>query len=230
MTVLPLQAFGIGDVIFSQQLVRTVANGNRIAWAVMDIFKIGLQRAYPDIEFIDQNGSGIDFDIKEHKTIQHGKYGDCVVLPIRWADSILRVPYNDCMRAKYDLYGMDYNDWTRGAMWQRDAEREQALIKHVGFTGGSLGNALFGSNCTSKVNLPKCDTQMQVISGYSLFDWAGIIEQASEIHTVNTSIIYLLEMLDLTAKEIHLYQRPIKGQSFDNVKYLLKRHRYILHG
>lgn len=92
----------------------------------------------------------------------------------------------------------------------------------------------------NKIKLPKFENEIKLESIYlqrarqekhicSLFDWATVIQKAAAIHTVNTSIIYLLEMLELEAPEVHLYQRTIKGQTFDNIKYILKRHKYVFH-
>lgn len=236
MVVVPNQPFGIGDVIFCQTLVRRIANGNKIVWAVLPQFVEGLNRAYPDIEFIDSTTAGFDYERKDQFTAIHPYYGEYTQLPLRWADQILKVPYNDCMKAKYQLYGMDFEDWRECAMWERHYGSENLLYDemtlHVLASGGgpySFGNNLFGSDCNLSVKIPKCDVNLEVSPMKSLFDWASIIQDASEIHTVNTSIIYLLEMLELRAKEVHLYQRSVNGQTFETIDYILKRHKYIFH-
>lgn len=238
MTILPLQAFGIGDIIFCQTLVRKVANGNPIIWGTLPHFVDGLNRAYPDIKFVDYKTLGIDYDCKEHKEIHHAELGACTLLPIRWADVILKVPYNDCMRAKYQLYGLDWRDWREEAMWVRTQNEYQLCDYQLGEWGSesikayTLINDTFGSDSKFKVDInvySKWKLHMQSVPKYSIFDWAYILENVSTIHTVSTSIIYMLEMLDLRAKEIHLYNRPIKGQGFENIDYILQKHKYIYH-
>ena len=238
MTIMPLQFFGLGDVIFCQTLVNTIANSygsdTRIVWGVWDNFLDQLNRAYPNIEFVPYKSLGIDFNRKDDYEFMHAKYGRCRVLPLRWADGILNVHYNSCMRAKYDLYGLDFETWRDNAMWQRNEWKE------IGFHASkvpkgdyALVNLTFGSDAKGMIKIPhpKISTiVMDIVKGYSLFDWSMIIENATEIHTVNTSIIYLLEMLDLRAKEVHLYQRTVAGQTFDNIRYVLKRHKYVFHG
>ncbi len=32
-------------------------------------------------------------------------------MPLRWANEIMRVPYQDCMRAKYDWLKLDWKKW-----------------------------------------------------------------------------------------------------------------------
>lgn len=247
MVIVPNQPFGIGDVIFCQTLVRKIADGLPIVWPVLPHFVDGLNRAYPDIKFINSKTSGFDFERRDQFSGIHAEYGAYTQLPLRWADVLLGVPYNDCMKAKYQLYGLDFEIWRDCAMWARDGIKEHDLwIKecvnqgiHLDFTGDERNasdeytfvNYIFGSEGVFRKIIPDKGKQlsMRIIDGYSLFDWMGTIQHATAIHTVNTSIIYLLEMLDLKAPEVHLYQRTIKGQTFDNIKYILKRHKYVLH-
>ncbi len=53
---------------------------------------------------------------------------------------------------------------------------------------------------------------MRQIPGYTMLDWAKVIINAKEIHTVETSVVYMFEALPLKAKEIHIYPRvPYEG-------------------
>jgi hypothetical protein len=47
---------------------------------------------------------------------------------------------------------------------------------------------------------------LSFINGYTLFDWSKVIENATEIHTVDTSVIYLVEKLT-TKSKLYLYPR-----------------------
>jgi hypothetical protein len=71
--------------------------------------------------------------------------------------------------------------------------------------------------------------EMRTIPGYSLFDWAAVIEKADQVHTVSTSIIYILEQLELGQKPIHLYLRKPIEQDFRNVDYILTSNYYLPH-
>src|SRR6187399_1198202 len=141
------------------------------------------------------------------------------------------MPYATCMRAKYDLYGLDYKTWRDEAMWRTTTEKRSGLFQRkAGGFGGvySFGNTVFGSECKLRVQIPECDVNMSVVEGYSLFDWATIIQKATEIHTVNTSILFLIDMLELKASEVHVYQRG-NGQGTDGVSYLFTKHKYVYH-
>lgn len=232
MKVVINQYFGIGDVIFCQTLANDlIKQGHEVIWPVMVYFVEDLQRAYPNIKFVDYKTFPIDYDRRdEHDS---GQYR---VIPLRWNVEILGVHYNDCMKSKYSLFEQDWTRWRESAMWVRNQERENTLYNIVtrGAENYNFVNKTFASNFKGKVSI-KLDNGLPIVEmsqlfGFSLFDWAKVLENAAEIHTVSTSIIYLLEMLDLKAKEIHLYDRKVKGQGLANIDYILQKHQYILHG
>ncbi len=235
MNIVVNQWFGYGDCIYIQTLVRKIADGRPIIWPVMSHFIDGLSRGYPDIQWVDYKTFPINLDSKEQYEINIPKYGLCTVLPIRFADYLLKVPYDECMAAKFKMYGIDYNTWIEDAMWERDYKKEEELQNMFPpYYKYRLINDIFGSESKHSVsisdNLEMGNIRMNTVPGFSLFDWAKIIENANEIHVVNSSIIYLLEQLELKAPEVHLYQRSIPGQTFSNISYLLKKHKYIFHG
>ena len=231
MIIVPNQFFGIGDVIWEQTLVRSLAGNNKILWPVMPQFVEGLNRAYPDdMTFIDYNLLKLDYDRKDHYVA-----GDMSVLPLRWADHLLKVPYSDCMKSKYMMYGMDWEMWDDNAMWFQDSNKENELFQILGCEPRcyQLVNVNFGSDSVHKINIPTHNmlpvVEMRTIPGFSLFDWTKVICNAAEIHTVSTSIIYMLEQLNILAKEVHLYPRKPHEHDFRNIEYIIKRHKYIKH-
>lgn len=220
------QPFGLGDIIFEQTLVRSF-NFEQVIWPVQPQFVEGLNRAYPDIYFQPTNGQ-IDF---ERKDLYINRKNE-LVLPLRFADSLCRVPYMDCMKSKYLLYDQSWTNWQQNAMWHRNLVKEQALWdmfrlpeKYI------LSNSFAGSG--SQIVIPTVISssipviRMYTLPGFSLFDWAKIIQGATEIHTVSSSIIYLLEMLQLRAKEIYIYPRGT-AENHKNYDYILRSHNYIL--
>ena len=68
---------------------------------------------------------------------------------------------------------------------------------------------------------------MRSIPGFSLFDWSLVIEKATEIHTVGTSINYLIELLEIEGKEVVLYKRLPDENHYENYDYILEKHSYI---
>ena len=231
--IVPMQFFGLGDVIWEQTLVRSLLNPfDKVLWPVEPQFVEGLNRAYPDFLFIDRNAINIDW---ENKT-KHEFYG-MQVLPLRWADNICNLPYTECMKSKYILYDMDWRIWKQKAMWRRNPCKENNLFHNIlGLEDSEpyiLVNKNFQSDNNGYVEFPIPEgikvVQMSVMPNVSLFDWAKVIENATEIHTVSTSLIYILEMLKLKAKEVNLYPRKPQEHDFRNIEYILTSHNYIKH-
>jgi len=155
------------------------------------------------------------------------------VIPLRWNVEIMKVPYTRCMETKYTMFGMDWHRWREGAMWVRDFKKEQELKNLLSIKDGdkyNLVSTTFGTGMKHKVpivvNNAYRNIDLQYIPGYSLFDWAGVFEQATTIHVVSSSNIYIMEMLDLQADEIKLYLRKPIESNHDNYNYLLERHNY----
>lgn len=188
-----------------------------------------MNEAYPSVTFIDKRLINVNFNIREFTTI-----GDMLIVPIRFSDSIMKVPYSDCMKSKYMLFDMDWKYWKEYAMWRRNSSKEIQLAKDLGIQPNEkfvLVNNTFKNDCSGKINIPIEGgriIEMKPTPGYSLFDWAYVISIASEIHTVSSSIIYLLEMLKLKANNISIYIRRPQEDNHDNYSYLLQRHNYNL--
>lgn len=231
----PLQAFGIGDCIFTASLGKHwTEQGDRVIWGVEPHFVEALNRAYPFITYVDKRILSIDYNVKVRMP-----YADGIIEPIRWSDSIMKVQYWQVMRAKYDMYGLDFNTW-RDVKPQR-SNKEVALLTSLGI--GTDHNGLlnrynlispyYGSNSQFKapieVNNGLPNIYMTSIEGYSIFDWQVVIENAFTIHAVSSSIVYLLELLSLNATEVHLYPRHMEKETWwKNIEYLCTK-KYVIH-
>lgn len=229
MIITPLQYFGLGDVMFSISIARQwIADGHTVVWGVMKQFVEGLNRAYPDIIFVDYKNLPIDYtrqDEHDHYLPDGSFYR---VVPLRYSVEICKVPYRDCMKSKYQMFGLDWQHWKENAMFTRDKEREQQLydlvVKEKPY---NVINRYFRSTNTGKAQIAAQGVEMPV-EGYSLFDWAKVLEEAEEIHTVSTSIIYMLELLQLNAKNVYIYKRLPDEKNHDNYSYILQSHNYVL--
>lgn len=69
---------------------------------------------------------------------------------------------------------------------------------------------------------------MEYLPGFTLLDWAKVIENAEVIHAVSSSTFYLFEILNLKAEVINLYSR---NNGMDDFKYIekLMTKKYKLH-
>lgn len=232
----PLQSFGIGDCIFTAALGKHwVEQGDRVIWGVEPHFVEALNRAYPFITYVDKRILSIDYNVKVRMP-----YADGIIEPIRWSDSIMKVPYWQVMRAKYDMYGLDFNMW-RDVKPQRYLDKEYELANKLGITLDGYGNPnkynlispYYGSNsqfiAPIEVNNGLPNIYMNSIERYSIFDWQVVIENAFTIHAVSSSIVYLLELLSLNATEVHLYPRHMEKDTWwKNIEYLTTK-KYEIH-
>lgn len=231
MTPFILQPFGLGDCIFIQTLVWELSEGRRTLWPVKEHFMQGLQRAYPSITWIPVGG--VETEVMEMK-VKQAPVGDCYVYGIRFAEYLMKRQYKDHMKSKYDLYGFDWKDWKRRAYPVRNAEREKQLLEILGITDEpfNLIATKFGSDATFeiKINLHNeyKNVYMNVVPGFSLFDWCAVIERAATIHAVSSSTLYLFEILALQATQVHLYPRKPIERDFTYTKFLFSKN-YILH-
>lgn len=225
------QFFGLGDIIFCQSLF----SHERVLWPVLPGYVEGLNRAYPRHTFVDWNLLKLDYNRKDFYSLD-----GLEVIPLRWSYEILKVPFTMCMKSKYMLFQRDWQDWKRDAQWVWDMEKESQLMEQLGLEFGepyTLVNTTFRADFSGKRTISLLGplakgmkvVEMKQLNGFSLFDWARVIENATEIHTVSTSIIYLMELLNLKAERVHIYLRRPDESNHKNYDYILQRHNYILH-
>jgi glycosyltransferase involved in cell wall biosynthesis len=221
---------GLGDILFLMPLANHwIRQGKKIIWPVVKEY-LDIQKHFPQITFIDKESLKIDYESRDFIRYEEG-----LVIPMRWAEAILKAPYKDCMRSKYDLLNADFNMW-RELSWLRDKEKEDELFYDILKLGDRqeyhLFNQTFRTDKTGHYRLPGIYLQdvveLRTIDGFTLLDWGKVIEKAKSIHTVGTSINYMLEVMDLKAESIHLYVRRPEEKDFSYYDYLLKK-RYIFH-
>jgi len=217
------QYAGIGDIFFIEPMMRKYfQNGHKVVLPVLKGF-LSLQPYFPYINFVDMDS--LDIDYNEENVIETKDY---VVLPIR--HSGFKMSY------KYGMFDMDFNEW-RNLTWLRHRNKEEKLKNLLGIKVGDKFNLINGNFSSHYpffhreivVDNGNRNIHMESIKGYTLLDWAGVIENATAIHTVNTSIMYMLETLELSTNDIHVYSRKGEnGKDFNKVDYLFNL-KYIKH-
>ena len=169
---------------------------------------------YPNLKFIDAND---DFENKYLYMSNNNmpiEIGDYHYLPFEHACSV----HSGCViRAKYSLIEMDWRDWSDWLMFSRNYEKENELfynkLKLEDNTNYNLVNKLYGTLPGSfikqevKPNNNLQNIEVQYIDGFTIFDWCKVIERASNIFTVDTALLFLIEKLTLNSKELHMWAR-----------------------
>jgi len=234
MAIIINQPFGAGDVIFCQSIAKEfVRKGHNVIWPVMPIYA-PLAKHFPQITMIDKTLINIDYNRNDEY-----EYNGVNVIPLRFSDSICKVPYTQCMQSKYLLMDMDWREWKRDCDIKRDIVNEFKLFKELGLdklTGGyNLISEQFQTGGTRSFEIPKQDydnglpnIKMSFKEGFTLIDWLTVWENATNIFSVASSNIYLFELFSITCP-IHLYVRRPNEQNHNNYSYLLTKDNYILH-
>ena len=123
---------------------------------------------------------------------------------------------NSCavMQSKYDLINLDWNQWSEGFKFTRNIDKENDLYYNVlGLKDNS--EYVFVNKYANTENRK-----------YGPFDFLKIIENAKEIHTVHTSINYLIELLNIKAKKYCMYQGNHQ-RSVGNIPFNIKKPEFI---
>lgn len=230
------QFLGLGDILFLVPLVRKwIRKGHDVIWPVADEY-FGLKEYFPDIQFVKKSLFPMPYENRT-EFMHRWKYGVYRVKNLRWNKA---VRMEDAMITKYTMCGEDWRMW-RELTWKRNLDKENELIKLVGADWGDyclvceeFGNVTDGGATSREIHPGKlvCSVskiiKMGRVPGFTLLDWAGVIENATEIHAVSSSTLYLFETLNLKCKEINLYSRKLGQRDFDYVE-PLRTKKYNLH-
>lgn len=224
------QPFGLGDFLFCIPIARDyIAEGYKVIWPVIPAYQ-NINKHFPDITFVNKEMLKIDYERKDEYELN-----GMMVVPLRWSYEIINVPFRDCMKSKYLMFKKDWRRW-RESTWVRDTAKEDELFYQVlGLKDGerfNLINATFRNDLSGwvpvQVRNDYRNIELKTHEGFTLLDWGKVIENASTIHTVSTSINYMLELMALKATDVHLYVRKPDERDFRNIDYLFSK-RYRLH-
>lgn len=202
---------GLGDILFLVPLIRALIDeGNQVIWPIADHY-YNIAKHFPDINMRRKSEIDIPYESRVMVNTPYGR-----LLPYRFAIENMGRNLTQCMQSKYELYGHNYLMW-RELNYKRDYDNENRLKQVLNLPKKyQLVNVHFGEvarqgRIVAKPNPKLPIIEMLVIDGFSLIDWLGVIEGASEIHTANTSIMYLLELMQLDMP-VYVYKRNTWGE------------------
>lgn len=219
----------IGDIIFVMAIAQKYVNdGNIVDFPVFSehMKEPSIQKYFPEINFISMD------DFPEYDRYCGGIKGveDYRYISIPLRASATRRPTQH-MKEKYEFINLDFNMW-RNIKITRDYDAEDRLLELLGIEDGTIFNLInefhmyFFEKISIPVNINEKNIYMSKIDGFSLFDWIGVMEKAKSIHTVGTSIVFLMDVFDTMPTNMHIYPRNDKPHSTYN--FLLKKN-YIYH-
>jgi len=221
MKVIINQPFGIGDILFISPIVKLM-DAEHIIWPIVDhYYWIKDYIEIDNLTFIEQS--------KFDKNL----YLDYTEVPFQYAHPLFPES-QDCMEAKYRLFNVDLNMW-KSLSFKRNYKKELELKRLLDVDSNDkfifINNNFASKEYNYKVDI-KSDSNLKIIyqeyiDGYTLLDWCGILEQATEIHTVSTALFFVIESLNLS-KNLHLYPRKPLDKDLSPIKSLIDN-KWICH-
>lgn len=237
------QPCGLGDILFLQKICKTyIEKGYRVIFPV--IYEYEWLNDYIDgVEFVSWGDN-------EKKLTHSDKLPDNITFPYKekydpFSDHIFtddfvfingfKPPEGKVMDFKYNNIGISFDDWSDYLTFKRNKIKEEKLFYDV--LGLSDGEEYIFVNRNYQMR-PEIKThniisnnpshygkkviEMGIYDGYTIFDWCKVIENASEIHMIETSLNYILESKEMFNKltpNLNLYHRY---GSFHEVRHLFK--------
>jgi hypothetical protein len=186
---------GLGDHIVCNAIVRSLRKKHGpVLLAVKKENYISVKQLYRDI---DVSLHQVTCDNDCHDMYQ--KYPSVRV----GFENLWRRNTDKWEEAFYDQMGVDYSERFTGFHIDRDYDKEKALEeilnipKEFAFCNTSTSRGCHQIEINTGVKKIFLEQKTD-----SIFDWIGVIEKASEIHTVDSAIFQLIKQLDVKGKKI----------------------------
>ena len=213
-TCLINQPLGLGDILWVQPIIDHYINsGYIVIYPVGEIYYDIVSR-YIKKEGLEWVRESDDFPLKFlYGMMDKIEVGEDIYLPLTYAEAHNSL---SLMIGKFDLAGVPVTDYRDAYKINRDYEREKLLVNTYGLHGDFiLVNEVYGTfphtkkheiNLDSNYKIHKMSVQQDIDNGFHIFDWIYALEKAKEVHTVGTSICYLIDKY-CNENQIHLYER-----------------------
>lgn len=225
------QPFGLGDLLFIEPIFRHFHEQGYQVFCPVDDHYYWLMYYIKYVHFRKKSEFQMDYE----QCRMDYEHNGIPVLPLRFSTPILRgcAPHDGSLKEhfmldKYRLANLPIDLW-RTLKWERNEEKENRLYDLLNLKKPyTFANMKFGGGFQSYDFGVKADVYLRPIEGFTLLDWAKVICEADVIHTVETSLVYMVETLPIQANEIHLYPRMPWEKTFPGVQNFISD-RWILH-
>ena len=229
------QSAGLGDILYLQKIAFHLLNDEyQIIWPVIEEYEYVKDYIQtPNLSFVTLT-SLTDFEKDLYKSNIVVENDSFIYIPI----DILCHTIGNCskvMESKYDFFEMNHKNWQDFVFPIRNIEREEKLRNFLSLDKDEpfiFVNKIFASppnliEVDYKVNTEYrvIENKKEYINLFRTFDFSWILENAKEIHTIDTSFCYLVECLDTTDK-LYIYPRMINNNpQYSNYNYISGVHR-----
>jgi hypothetical protein len=235
-TCLIYQPLGLGDIIWLLPIVDTIIkSGYKVYYPVGDVY-YDMVSEYIEKENLFWVKESDDFPLKDY----YGSFNvidkeDILYLPLRFADRY--IPNCSVMISKYYFLSIPIGDWRKSFELKRNYDREMVLMKKYNLDDDYiLVNKSFGTEYQNRELVIESDKKVHYMdieedkkNGFHLFDWIGALENAGEIHTVETSLCFLIDKYCLNNK-IHMYEKRKESEEntyYKNINLLFRNPNWV---
>lgn len=242
------QPAGLGDIFYLQKAAKILSQTGIVYWPIQKEFEyLSEYLSHPNINYFNMDndypyknlcqGSYNLFSRKSRQHINLNPQEKIYYIPFTHShyesellgSLISRYP----MLTKYSLIDMTNDFWQNYFTFKRNTKRENLLKKKYNIKNGEdfiFVNDLFASPPEMlKRNIP-IKTNIKVVYNDGLpchiFDYCWILENAKEVHLIESAFCYLVEVLN-TTDNLFMYSRIINGRqqhkNFDYIKGIHKK-------
>lgn len=224
----------LGDIIFVMAIAQKYANeGYVVDYPVYDEYlePASIQKNFPTINFIARSKFP---NYSKYYGTNKSEDDEYIYLP--FISNYHKHPSSNHMRYKYEMLKFSLDMW-RNVEIVRDFNAEQKLIEKLNIMPDEKFNLINANYSTYHKRVGKMsltinnnyrNIYMSIINEFNLFDWIGVIEKATTIHTIHTAVHYILDVLPNITNELHIYPRIEVNDSHDRIKFLFNK-KYIYH-
>jgi hypothetical protein len=230
------QPLGLGDIFWVQQIVDTIISDGYVVYYPVGGIYYDIVSSYIKKKNLIWVREEEDFPLKQYygQMNVHQTEGE-LYIPLSYADRY--IPNSSVMISKYYFLSIPIGDYRKHFKIDRNYKRENNLIQKYGLIDDYiLVNRSFGTEAQERDI--KLETNLKVHymniqedrkNGFHIFDWIMALENAKQIHTVETSLCYLIDKYCLK-NEIHMYEKRTSSQSntyYNNVNLVYRNPNWI---
>lgn len=225
------QPAGLGDILFCQKIAYRAIHDfgcKKVIWPISHVYSY-----LPEyVSNIDKNVILTNEQISLNFPNQLINNEEILYIPLQSCDNL--VSHHDSRangHIKYKFFfDTVWDDWKNYFIINRNIEREKKLIYDLSININEPYNFInpnygtppnYITNINIKPNNEYKNVYMSILPNTNIFDWLTIIENAKEIHTMETSLYYLLEKLSLN-ENVFIYSKykHINPNSVDDYEYM----------
>lgn len=207
------QPGGLGDMLFIQPIIDNyIKQGFTVHYPIFSEYYQYVPEYIKKNNLIWYDESQKDFPLKEYygKGFEFSDENN-IYIPLEYSDVYLRnVPGNI---AKYFYTNTPLSDYRRNFDVSRNIEKEKLLLDLYNLKGDYIiVNENFTMvpfkrkiNITSDTKIHYMDVEQDKDNNFTPFDWILALQNAKEIHSVGTSICYIVDKY--CNNDMYIYER-----------------------